>query len=731
MATIIQTTDTNVNTSPVFTLNPGDYFYQLAGISLTTLDGTLPAILATGAGTVDIHGSVFSPNVAISGPLTTAIVAAGASVSGGTTGLQTLNTTTQNHYTIDGSLTGGTFGINSSGSNALYLHVGSTGAVTGLNSNGIFLSQDVVYASIDGNVSGVLGIGQASTNGVFNLNVTQGARVTATASYGVSFANSGNLNINGQVAGSHGIGSTSGQQVSISVSTTGSVAGSAGLGLDLMSQSATIVVNGAVTGTIGDGIFNGQSMGTTNIMVGAGGLVSGFAGIEVANNGTVGVAGTVNGNHFWGITLGQFTEGGEIHVYAGGLVTGGGSGGGIRVRGSHLITNDGTISSTDGAAVYGENGAGYLLNTGKIMGSTVGIVYSDTWDTNDVHTTVNTGTISGGPNPQAPPGPNFFAYDAAGNMGTDRFINQGTIIGDVRFGQHAGSNLVNAGMLGGNVFLGSGGQVANSTFGIVSGLMVGGTGGDTIVGGQIGGSIVGGAGDDMLYANPTPKAADNRATTTLAGGTGTNALYGGGGFNVFVGGDTNGGYNQIWGGASAMVGVSGFTNNTISFDALNPSMSVYVDLLNGHNAYINSGPNLSGIYTYEDSIINVPNVIGSSSGDVIIADNGIDRIQGNAGADALYAGSGGSSQDTFVYSAYADSNLNTGYDTIVGFKLGVDKIDLSALHTDGSHLAISTAGTSNTLYVAVTPGTFNPATDLALIVNATTNTGLTAADFVF
>ena len=73
----------------------------------------------------------------------------------------------------------------------------------------------------------------------------------------------------------------------------------------------------------------------------------------------------------------------------------------------------------------------------------------------------------------------------------------------------------------------------------------------------------------------------------------------------------------------------------------------------------------------------------------------------------------------------------TGYDTIVGFKIGADRIDLAALHTDGSHLAISTAGTSNTLYVEQTPGTFNANTDLAMIVNATTAGGLHASDFVF
>lgn len=47
----------------------------------------------------------------------------------------------------------------------------------------------------------------------------------------------------------------------------------------------------------------------------------------------------------------------------------------------HQLVNDGTISSTDGAGVVAMNGAGYLLNTGKIMGNTVSIFYSDTFAT--------------------------------------------------------------------------------------------------------------------------------------------------------------------------------------------------------------------------------------------------------------------------------------------------------------------------------------------------------------
>ncbi len=171
------------------------------------------------------------------------------------------------------------------------------------------------------------------------------------------------------------------------------------------------------------------------------------------------------------------------------------------------------------------------------------------------------------------------------------------------------------------------------------------------------------------------------------------------------------GVNQVWGGASLMAGVTGYANNTISFAEMAVGRSVYVDLLNGHNAYVNDGANNNGAFTLEAAIANVPNVIGSSGGDVIIAGNDTSRIQGGGSADALYAGTG---TDTFVYANYLDSNLVTGYDTIVGFQIGVDKIDLSALGITTANLLIETSGTSNTIYVEHTPGTFNAATDLAL-----------------
>lgn len=250
---------------------------------------------------------------------------------------------------------------------------------------------------------------------------------------------------------------------------------------------------------------------------------------------------------------------------------------------------------------------------------------------------------------------------------------------------------------------------------------------DLLVGSASGGLLSGLGGDDLLYGNVSQAAADNAVLTVLNGGAGSNALYGGSAFNTFFAGDSAAGIDQVWGGASLMAGVAGYTNNTLSFAEIALGRSVYVDLLTGHNAYVNDGANNDGAFTLEASIVNVPNVIGSSGGDVIIADNGTDRLQGGGGADALYAGSG---IDTFAYTGYADSNLVTGYDTIVGFKIGIDKIDLSALNITEANLLISTSGTSNTIYIEHTPGTFNSDTDLALITNTTTIGGLHYSDFI-
>jgi hypothetical protein len=451
-------------------------------------------------------------------------------------------------------------------------------------------------------------------------------------------------------------------------------------------------------------------------------------------NDQVQISGEVTGGNGIDFTATGFTTTLYLTVNATGSVSGFNSYG-VQALGVSIITNYGAIEGTsDGANLfygtvynYGTisstgigdpiafSGQGALYNFGTLSG-----VNAVTFGINSAaNYFYNSGTIRGG-----------VVDDSNNAFNTDVLYNFGTItsLGYSFFGGGSEKiDFINAGSMTGNVITGTG--IFDSTLGQVFGTIQAGPGGATIVGGTNGGTVYGNTGNDILYANRTKTAADGGARTTLDGAGGINALYGDGAFTTFMAGDSGGGYNQIWGGASQMTGVGGYTNNALSFAGA--AHGVYVDLLAGHDAYVSNGTNWTGSGVFEDSIVNVPNVIGSAQGDLIQADNGIDRITGGGGADQLYAGSGAGSQDTFVYTAYGDSNLVTGYDTIVGFKIGTDKIDLSAMHTDASHLAISTGGTSNTLYLEQTPGTFNANTDLAMVVGTTTTGGLQASDFVF
>ncbi len=407
---------------------------------------------------------------------------------------------------------------------------------------------------------------------------------------------------------------------------------------------------------------------------------------------------------------------------------------------THLIRNYGSIQGL----TY-TSGPGQIVNYGDMARVIVGSVspsyeaefynygtlgagnhqpgFSNVYSGSTAHETIyNFGIISGDVNTSGDA--RFYNF---GNIAGDvavagTFINEGTVIGTITF---TGNIALNSGAIFGNV------TVAATSFDSSQGYIYGSiqVNGGYTVGAINGGAVQGGSGNDVIVANQTQASADLHATSTLSGKGGINALYGGGAFNVFMAGDSNGGYNQIWGGASQMSDVKGYANNTLSF--VNAVGGVYVDILNGHNAYVAAaGSSWAGTGAHEDSIVNVPNVVGSNFGDVIQADNGVCRITGGGKADALYAGSGSGSQDTFVFNAYSDSNVITGYDTIVGFKIGIDKIDLSAFSTDGSHLAISTAGTSNTVYLEKVPGVFNANTDLAMIVNTSAPGGLHLSDFI-
>lgn len=227
-------------------------------------------------------------------------------------------------------------------------------------------------------------------------------------------------------------------------------------------------------------------------------------------------------------------------------------------------------------------------------------------------------------------------------------------------------------------------------------------------------NAIGGESDDRLIGNDEA----NR----LDGGLGQNALYGLGGDDVLVGGLAKGLDkdtqpesilpSQLWGGTGV---------NTVDYSE--QARSVQVDLVQQLGWVW-----FKGVLTLTDQMNSIQNAFGGSLGDTLIGNGGTNYFEGLGGADRLYAGGG---VVTFGYRSYEDSNLKTGYDTIVDFILGTDKIDLSALDTDFDHLWIETAGTSNSVYVVQTPGEFNIDTDLAISVAATTAGALTALDFIF
>ena len=227
-------------------------------------------------------------------------------------------------------------------------------------------------------------------------------------------------------------------------------------------------------------------------------------------------------------------------------------------------------------------------------------------------------------------------------------------------------------------------------------------------------NAIGGAGDDRLVGNDEA----NR----LDGGLGQNALYGLGGDDVLIGGlaagldrDTEPGSilpSQLWGGTGM---------NTVDYSE--QARSVQVDLVQQLGWVW-----FKGVLTLTDQLNSIQNALGGSLGDTLIGNGAVNYFEGLGGADKLYAGGG---VVTFGYRSYEDSNLETGYDTIVDFILGTDKIDLSAFETDFEHVWIENAGASHSVYVVQTPGEFNIETDLAISVNSTVAGQLTEQDFLF
>jgi Ca2+-binding RTX toxin-like protein len=209
-------------------------------------------------------------------------------------------------------------------------------------------------------------------------------------------------------------------------------------------------------------------------------------------------------------------------------------------------------------------------------------------------------------------------------------------------------------------------------------------------------NVIGGSNDDTLVGTD----ADNNV---LNGGAGTDLLFGFGGNDTLIGGTANAGqYNQLWG------GVGGSDTASYSF----ATTRVYADL-NVLAGWVTNG---GGTLVLNDVYNSIENLTGGTVGDSLVGDSGANVITGNGGADILYANTGvtfDASADTFVYTTIADSNLNTGYDTIVNFHSGQDHIDLTAFHITAANVTISSGGGSTSVYANVDG---IPGADLAMVL---------------
>jgi Ca2+-binding RTX toxin-like protein len=199
------------------------------------------------------------------------------------------------------------------------------------------------------------------------------------------------------------------------------------------------------------------------------------------------------------------------------------------------------------------------------------------------------------------------------------------------------------------------------------------------------------------------------AVNVLFGASGNDVLFGQGGNDILIGGSSTAGYNQLWGGLGS---------DTASY--VGQTGNVYADV-NNYCGYINDGAG----YVLTDTYNSIENIAGGVGNDVLVGSSGSNTLAGAGGADQLYGRSG---SDVFLFTAFGDSNLLTGYDTIADFEVGVDKIDLTAFGSNQSHLLLLFGTGSTSVYLEVTAGSFNAATDLSLSV--VSGSALSFSDFL-
>ncbi len=313
---------------------------------------------------------------------------------------------------------------------------------------------------------------------------------------------------------------------------------------------------------------------------------------------------------------------------------------GIFVNGGS-ITNSGLIvaSAAAGAQLYA-GGTITNLEDGQIFGTITGMGGSGT----GFHTYINKGFVTGS------------TYALFDDVGASKTVNTGTISG--------------------NVSLGAGNDVFDTSVGDTRGTVEGGAGNDTyVISGKLDILEEADAGTDTVKSSASHTLAANVERLVLLGsaninGTGNelnNALSGNAGNNVLKGGI---GDDLIKGSSGNDVLIGGMGTDQLFGDDgadtasyAGAAIGVLVNLL----ASSGNTNDAKG-----DTYSSIENLTGSSYADTLTGNIGANRISGGSGNDTLYGGlgkdvlTGGAGLDTFIFNTKLGStNIDTVDDFVV------------------------------------------------------------------
>ncbi|MEP3636009.1 MAG: calcium-binding protein [Paracoccaceae bacterium] len=325
----------------------------------------------------------------------------------------------------------------------------------------------------------------------------------------------------------------------------GSVTGNSDL---FVAETASVWSDGFAVRTLSDfnsvanaGTITGRSagvdlQGSNNVVSNTGEILGpNSIVVRVFAEGLIDNSGTISGRSFGAVTRdgnGTILNSGTISGRTAVFMQGDGT-----TNDSQLINSGDILGLND--AVFVDDSPIQIVNTGTMSASVFGIVHTLI---SALHLSEldNAGTITSGE----------AAY--RGTNGVDRIDNSGSIQGDI-LTYDGVDNINNSGEILGDVDLGNGADIYRVTgTGQTNGLVMAGTGDDTLQGGIFDDSIDGGDGADVIRGRGGDDSITGGAQLdTISGGDGNDTLRGGPGADLLLG---NAGDDLVDGGNSAFSG---------------------------------------------------------------------------------------------------------------------------------------------------------------------------------